>query len=37
MYIKGGEPHFKALFHRGNCYRQIKQYDKSIDDLLKAC
>jgi hypothetical protein len=23
-YIKTGETHFKALFHRGNCYRQKK-------------
>lgn len=36
-YIKSGETHFKALFHRGNCYRNIKQYEKSIDDLKKAC
>lgn len=36
-YIKSGETHFKALFHRGNCYRQIKEYGKSIADLSKAC
>lgn len=36
-YIKSGQTHFKALFHRGNCYRQIKQYAKSITDLAKAC
>ena len=28
---------FKCFFHRGNCYRQIKKYDNSIEDLLKAC
>jgi len=22
--IKAGDTYFKALFHRGNCYRQIK-------------
>lgn len=36
-YIKSGETSFKALFHRGNCYRQIKQYAKSIEDLKRAC
>lgn len=36
-YIKTGETNFKALFHRGNCYRQIKEYAKSIADLTKAC
>lgn len=25
------------MFHRGNCYRQIKEYGKSIIDLSKAC
>lgn len=36
-YIKTGDTHFKALFHRGNCYRQIKEYAKSIKDLSDAC
>ena len=34
---KDNKAAFKAHFHRGNCYRQIKKYDQSIDDLLKAC
>ena len=25
------------MFHRGNCYSQIKEYGKSIIDLSKAC
>ena len=32
-----GDTRFKALFHRGNCYRQIKEYARSIKDLSDAC
>lgn len=34
---KNQNAEFKAYFHRGNCYRQIKEYNKSIEDLQKAC
>lgn len=36
-YIKTGQTHFKALFHRGNCYRQKKMFPESISDLSRAC
>lgn len=27
---------FKALFHRGNAYRDVKEYEKSVEDLTNA-
>ena len=32
-YLKETNAQFKAHFHMGNCYRQIKKYDKSIEHL----
>ncbi|CAD8126302.1 unnamed protein product [Paramecium sonneborni] len=35
-YLKDSNAQFKAHFHMGNCYRQIKSYDQSIEHLQKA-
>lgn len=31
--LKDSRNRFESLFQRGNCYRQIKNYDQSIKDL----
>ncbi len=35
--LKDPNSSYQAYFQRGNCYRDLKMYDKSIQDLLKAC
>ena len=31
--LKDNRNRFESLFQRGNCYRQIKNFDQSIKDL----
>ena len=33
LNVKDSKNRFESLFQRGNCYRQIKNFDLSIKDL----